>query len=251
MKTGWKVTIFLVVGLIIIILVPFLFTQFSIFGINFYETGQIGDTVGGLTAPFISLIAAVLVYLSFTEQSKANQIQIDELDKQKKIIAEERKRSESQNLFISFEKEFDSIRNETTDLTYKRFYSHYGESTYKGGVVIGYYLADIEKCISESVPYRREIEIEYLLHRLVKLHKLIKETSIDENFKKYLLSNIKLYVNINFGNKEQLLIRKIRDLMLKKKQNTEFVIFTSVLICVYIDILEMSFGDDNGKIDDL
>ncbi|MBD1395762.1 hypothetical protein H9Q13_01175 [Pontibacter sp. JH31] len=40
------------------------------------NAGPIGDAVGGLTAPIINLTAAVLVYLSFQEQLRANNIQI-------------------------------------------------------------------------------------------------------------------------------------------------------------------------------
>jgi hypothetical protein len=36
--------------------------------------GQIGDAVGGLSGPFIAIIAAVLTYLAFMEQVKANKI---------------------------------------------------------------------------------------------------------------------------------------------------------------------------------
>lgn len=54
-----------------IIFSPILFSQFSsIF--SFEDTGQIGDTVGGITAPFVNLLAAYLIYKSFTAQIQAN-----------------------------------------------------------------------------------------------------------------------------------------------------------------------------------
>jgi hypothetical protein len=45
---------------------------------NLTETGQIGDTIGGITAPFINLLGALLVYISFKEQNKANKIQAEQ-----------------------------------------------------------------------------------------------------------------------------------------------------------------------------
>jgi hypothetical protein len=61
-------------GLIIIAFVsPWLLTR-SWTKIDFSNTGQIGDTIGGLTAPFINLLSAVLVYLAFKEQIESNNL---------------------------------------------------------------------------------------------------------------------------------------------------------------------------------
>ena len=66
----WETLI--IVGLLLCsILSPFIFTQFDS-GVSFIETGPIGDTFGGLTEPFINLLAAFLVYKSFTAQIRAN-----------------------------------------------------------------------------------------------------------------------------------------------------------------------------------
>jgi hypothetical protein len=63
---------------------PYLFTQFqTIQGIDFNKTGGIGDTIGGITAPFVNLFAAFLVYLALKEQIKANDIQINSLNEEK------------------------------------------------------------------------------------------------------------------------------------------------------------------------
>lgn len=57
---------------LIILITPYLFTQFSI--VDFTNTGNIGDTLGGITAPFISSIAAVLVFIAFKAQLEANNL---------------------------------------------------------------------------------------------------------------------------------------------------------------------------------
>jgi hypothetical protein len=59
--------------LLIILVVPFLFTLpvFNVYKSATGSTGEIGDTIGGLTAPFINGIGAILVYLAFKEQVKA------------------------------------------------------------------------------------------------------------------------------------------------------------------------------------
>jgi hypothetical protein len=49
---------------------------------TFKESGTMGDTIGGLTAPVFSLIASILVFISFKEQYKANQLQKQALDQE-------------------------------------------------------------------------------------------------------------------------------------------------------------------------
>lgn len=66
--------LFLFVGIVLVILfcVPLLLTQFHI--VDFTKTGNIGDTIGGITAPFLSLLGSVLVFIAFKEQIKANKL---------------------------------------------------------------------------------------------------------------------------------------------------------------------------------
>jgi hypothetical protein len=66
-----------VVGLLCICIPPLLFTGNLLinFGPDFTKegVGQIGDVIGGTTAPFIGLLGAILIYISFQQQVKANQ----------------------------------------------------------------------------------------------------------------------------------------------------------------------------------
>ena len=57
---------------VLILLLPSLLTQLSFSIFDFTETGQIGDTIGGITAPFIGIIAGYLTFLAFHEQYRAN-----------------------------------------------------------------------------------------------------------------------------------------------------------------------------------
>ncbi|WP_321316808.1 hypothetical protein [Labilibaculum sp.] len=69
-------------GVATLILAPSLISQLSI-GFDFTETGQIGDTIGGITTPVLTLIGALLVYYSFKQQMAANKIQISALMEEK------------------------------------------------------------------------------------------------------------------------------------------------------------------------
>lgn len=60
-------------GAILTIASPRIWTPYDL-----TNTGQIGDTIGGITAPFINLLGALLVYISFKEQNNANKIQAEQ-----------------------------------------------------------------------------------------------------------------------------------------------------------------------------
>lgn len=80
-KDFWR---YLAVFLLIITIIccfPYLFTEFGL--LDFRETGQIGDTIGGIMGPFVAIAAAILTFLAFWVQFKAN-------EQQRKDIALER-----------------------------------------------------------------------------------------------------------------------------------------------------------------
>lgn len=89
----WFVTLALVFAFAIICYLPYKLTQKGDLGIDFSNTGQIGDTIGGIMGPFVAIIAAFLTFVAFLVQYKANEIQKSELERQKEI----RKREEFEN----------------------------------------------------------------------------------------------------------------------------------------------------------
>ena len=58
---------------VIAFIFPILLTQFSI--VDFTGTGQIGETIGGITSPFIGIASIIVMFLAFYMQYKANEIQ--------------------------------------------------------------------------------------------------------------------------------------------------------------------------------
>jgi len=69
-------------------------------GYDLSDTGEIGDTIGGITAPIINLLGATLVYSSFLEQNRANKIQSE------------------QNSFNLLHELFKELKAEFTNLTF-------------------------------------------------------------------------------------------------------------------------------------
>ena len=75
--------IILIVGFSFVLIAPWVFTRCS--GLtSFIGTGDIGDTIGGTTAPIIGLISAFLVFYAFKAQIDANRTILNQFDKQEK-----------------------------------------------------------------------------------------------------------------------------------------------------------------------
>lgn len=71
MKRFYLVLI-LFIGLTIFL--PFLLTRQTFVGIGFSNTGEIGDTIGGLTAPAIGILSIYLLYKTLMAQIKSNDV---------------------------------------------------------------------------------------------------------------------------------------------------------------------------------
>jgi len=69
---------YLIIGLLLLVVVsPALLTQFSGLISFSAESGAIGDIIGGITAPLVNILGALLIYISFQEQVKANTQQLE------------------------------------------------------------------------------------------------------------------------------------------------------------------------------
>lgn len=75
-------TMMILLGFILILTLPYILTR-NHGWFDFTETGQIGDTIGGITAPFIAVCSAYITFLAFWVQYTYNK-------KQKKDLFQER-----------------------------------------------------------------------------------------------------------------------------------------------------------------
>jgi hypothetical protein len=72
-----NVIIFIIVGILFTLIAPFIFTRTGLAVIDFRETGQIGDTIGGTTAPIIGILSVILLFYTLWEQISFNKKQKD------------------------------------------------------------------------------------------------------------------------------------------------------------------------------
>lgn len=76
-KFRWYCTLFVLIAVLISCL-PYWLTSDSILERNFSESGQVGDTIGGIMGPFIALIASFLTFIAFWAQYKSNSKQTEQ-----------------------------------------------------------------------------------------------------------------------------------------------------------------------------
>lgn len=69
-----SIKLLIILGFIIIFVPPLIIQPAFFEFFNLGNKSDIGNTLGGITAPFISSIAAILVFIAFKEQVKANNL---------------------------------------------------------------------------------------------------------------------------------------------------------------------------------
>jgi hypothetical protein len=108
----FKIELLLFLGVFLAFLAPILLTRSAIFpSLNFTGTGQIGDTIGGIAGPILNFVGLILLYYSFREQFKANQIQVNALREEHSRNQNSRNFEILNGLITQFRSELDKIPN--------------------------------------------------------------------------------------------------------------------------------------------
>lgn len=145
-------------GLILVILFfPILFTKFSWFDLDFTNTGQIGDTIGGIMGPFIAIAAAILTFFAFWVQFVANETQKKALIKQEIDLAQERFETKFYNQIEILKSNIDELQIGQSTKGRKAFISLFNELKFIYHVVNNHYesnfLPNLQIEISEEARY--------------------------------------------------------------------------------------------------
>lgn len=81
-KLEWSIISFSILCLIFSFVSPYALTQKGWTEIDFRDTGNIGDTIGGIMNPFVALVGVLVTFLAFLIQYRANQIQVKNFSKE-------------------------------------------------------------------------------------------------------------------------------------------------------------------------
>lgn len=106
--------ILLCVGIPIVIFAPYVLTC-NIGWSDFTKTGAIGDTIGGLTAPFIGLIGAILVFLALKAQINANILVQKQIENQENERSIEIESNQLNKLYENLKSSIDNFSYSTID----------------------------------------------------------------------------------------------------------------------------------------
>jgi hypothetical protein len=112
-KLEW--VLFVLFG-IIVLFIPIILTRESSM-ISFTDKGEIGDTIGGTTAPFLGFFGSILVYLALKAQIEANE-QVREQFKKQEIDSKVEKR------IVYFKNRTDTILFEINNFYYSYIDDH-------------------------------------------------------------------------------------------------------------------------------
>ncbi len=178
---------FIGIGIFLCIMAPLIATQKAFWeSFDFSQTGEIGDTIGGITAPIVNIIGAILVFYALKAQIDANRLIQDQFDEQK---ADELNRKKL--LYIT--EQVNVIRADLNDFKYTFRNAHYS-----GADGIYEFLKSIKEGGDHYVEFQEFLnqnpkinEFVNLLRIISKQIDIIKSENISETDKDYFLSLIK------------------------------------------------------------
>ncbi len=181
----------LLLGCIFTIASPVIFSSSSNYcSFDFTKTGEIGDTIGGITSPIIGLLGAILLYFALTAQIEANKIIQDQITEQKKDEVEKKSvlyTMEKINLLRRDINEFsynyiETLKKEDGTETKNRIFL-------KGSYAISQIISTLSngtKCdVNVFEAHPRVNELSQLLDMLLSVFEAIENSSIDDEEKKF------------------------------------------------------------------
>lgn len=191
-----KLEIALAIGIILIILAPYILTRsFGLIEFN-DSTGVVGDTIGGITGPICSLLGSLLIYFALKAQIDANKLIYDQFEHQKiqekyhklsSYITEQIKLIREDIHEFSITKE---NRRTVDKVTERQF------TTYKGSEAVFNALQFYSRLRHESSDEdflesnHNLLQLDLLLGRILYLLDEIEKTELNADDKNYMLSTV-------------------------------------------------------------
>lgn len=169
---------------VVVIFLPFILANKWFYIVDFSQSGQVGDTIGGVMGPFIALIAAFLTFMAFWIQYRANEKQNAIAKKQLEIAELQMTMAKEQEGKYAIER-FENTLHQMLDM-----YSKNSDAVKVGGLT------------GKEAFEEMAAELFYIYYVLdKKLRKIILDHSkiIDDNRR----DNIAKYATILFDEKEK------------------------------------------------
>jgi hypothetical protein len=173
-----KLALFLsIIALIVTAFMPYLLTR-SLGLTSFIETGPIGDTIGGITAPFTNIIGSVLVFFALKAQIASNEMtrkqfeqqSVDEFERKNLIYISEQLNIIRQDI-NDFRYTYTITKRENTKIVSKE------ELSFKGSSAISSFIGDLKhfdsKHNEDSDVFESNSKVAELYHLLIMINSLL------------------------------------------------------------------------------
>lgn len=219
----------LLIGLALLVVVYFFFVlpwlangQLGWWSRYYFDdsTGHVGDTIGGISAPFVGLLSAFLLYYSFREQVRANQLQRD-------ALVEQRINAEDLASFETLLMLFNEINSNVDTMMYEGIYED-TELLY-GVTALRAFAKDLDAAQEKggwvgTLHYPAEMtrRLQWTLRSLRLLIEHVNSSRISELRKTILLERIRLFFQLKLHTHLRGRLRKIRTLDPNTDVNAEF-----------------------------
>jgi hypothetical protein len=189
MKREKVIPYILIFGIPLIVISPILFTQIpGLIDFTNANTNNIGGTIGGITAPFTSVLGSILVYYALKAQIDANALIQEQLTEQKA--------TEYESKVVTYLKQQLDVINK--DIDEFRLVSNRSSITGSEALFLyldGYLKSDIHHDLDYSKRFYQVRNIKHYITLINELVNSINTENIPEKDKLYLTSAIKYHYN--------------------------------------------------------
>lgn len=206
---------FLLVG--VILFLPAILAS-KVGWLNFSGTGQIGDTIGGIMGPFVGILGAWLVYLSFQQQIEANRIQ-------RVALGEQRMSADRGSNFNTIKSLMSELKTDYNQLEYgsrsgKDAINHFN-------MKIKHHKSDLDDVFV--------LEYRYILESVLYIERSIKGMQLTNEQRKFLHYSLAFFVDNKLNHQAQRTIDNINYLIQDDIQGVKYRVFNSAVAIRAID----------------
>lgn len=181
-----SVRVIFIVGIILIFTSPFI-TIFLCDILGLKANGELGETIGGMTSPVVSLLGSILVYFSFMEQTKANSIQYDEL-------LTDRKTQEKKEDYEEITNEYRELKENIYNIPFTKTLESSGftKEVIRGIEALEYFTYVIEKSEGNFIEETKitRFVLNSVLVDFKQLHISILDSALERRKKKHLFNKL-------------------------------------------------------------
>lgn len=191
----------IIILLIIIVVIPPLLKNIVIGScFDYTDSGEIGDTIGGITAPFINGLAALLVFITFKEQVKAN-----------KLI-------QQQQYFQHIQEQINRLEDDFLDIS---------DTTRKLDDEIYNSISDASRLIGSSEPYNitvNERRLNKVMYSTTVFNQTLLMIAKVDNGQDFLQDRLKLLFKIIYKNNYSELVRVLNKALIQNCKQKEYIV---------------------------